>query len=402
MFGLKTLLVKTSRFAAALACGIGFAATVASPMTSAQTLWPGYFVDNIQTKAVAGTGAEAQNIAFRNARLAGLRQVSERMVCVDGRDVLHVPSDTALQEMVQTLELTDQKIIGNSYSGLLNIAFDPAQVKTYLANQQAAFADGPAPTQLAIPILRIDGGPAMAFEDNPWNALWAMGPNRSFLQSYDVADGDEEDRATFDPELPSSAATQFLLEKYGFTGALVVSAEVTTGPEGQPMDLFVEAIRVGEGYGPSRLEVAMVADADETLESLLSRAAEDLQQQTSAAYCDSSKQQVMPVFSINVVVIGTDVPTWLPLQDMVRANEEIKALTLVGEREGALDISITFSGGLPQLQQLFGAVNFRLMAYTTQQVRQDAIQVFFFAQPNFQPLPQNVRILPMSDIQLAN
>jgi hypothetical protein len=42
------------------------------------------------------------------------------------------------------------------------------------------------------------------------------------------------------------------------------------------------------------------------------------------------------------------------------------------------------------------------MAYTTQQVRQDAIQVFFFAQPNFQPLPQNVRILPMSDIQLAN
>ena len=146
----------------------------------------------------------------------------------------------------------------------------------------------------------------------------------------------------------------------------------------------------------------MVADADETLESLLSRAAEDPQQQTSAAYCDSSKQQVMPVFSINVVVIGTDVPTWLPLQDMVRANEEIKALTLVGEREGALDISITFSGGLPQLQQLFGAVNFRLMAYTTQQVRQDAIQVFFFAQPNFQPLPQNVRILPMSDIQLAN
>ena len=57
MFGLKTLLVKTSRFAAALACGIGFAATVAAPMTSAQTLWPGYFVDNIQTKAGAGTGA---------------------------------------------------------------------------------------------------------------------------------------------------------------------------------------------------------------------------------------------------------------------------------------------------------------------------------------------------------
>ena len=207
---------------------------------------------------------------------------------------------------------------------------------------------------------------------------------------------------TFDPEMPSSAATQVLLDKYGFMGALVVSAELTTGPEGQPMDLFVEAIRVGEGYGPNRVEVAMVADAEETLESLLSRAAEQVQLETSAAYCDSSKQQVMPVFSINVVVIGTDVPTWLQVQDMLRAREEINVLSLVGQREGALDISVTFSGGLSQLQQVFGSVNYRLMAYTTQQVPQDAVQVFFFAQPNFQTLPQNVRILPMSDIQLAN
>ena len=402
MFGLKTLLVKSRRLATALVCGVGLTAWGAAPITGAQTLWPGYFVDNIQTKAVAGTGAEAQDIAFRNARLAGLREVSARMVCAEGRDALRIPNDVALQEMVQSLELTDQKIIGNSYSGLINIAFDPSHVKTYLASQQAAFADGPAPTQLALPILRIDGGPAMAFDDNPWTALWSQGPNRAFLQSYDVAAGDEEDRVTFDPELPSSAATQVLLDKYGFMGALVVSAELTTGPEGQPMDLFVEAIRVGEGYGPNRVEVAMVADAEETLESLLSRAAEQVQLQTSAAYCDSSKQQVMPVFSINVVVIGTDVPTWLQVQDMLRAREEINVLSLVGQREGALDISVTFSGGLSQLQQVFGSVNFRLMAYTTQQVPQDAVQVFFFAQPNFQTLPQNVRILPMSDIQLAN
>ncbi len=87
---------------------------------------------------------------------------------------------------------------------------------------------------------------------------------------------------------------------------------------------------------------------------------------------------------------------------MLRAREEINVLSLVGQREGALDISVTFSGGLSQLQQVFGSVNYRLMAYTTQQVPQDAVQVFFFAQPNFQTLPQNVRILPMSDIQLAN
>ena len=125
MFGLKTLLVKSRRLATALVCGVGLTALGAAPITGAQTLWPGYFVDNIQTKAVAGTGAEAQDIAFRDARLAGLREVSARMVCAEARDALRIPNDVALQEMVQSLELTDQKIIGNSYSGLINIAFDP-------------------------------------------------------------------------------------------------------------------------------------------------------------------------------------------------------------------------------------------------------------------------------------
>jgi len=402
MLGLKSLLVKTAFVATIFVGCVGGGMLLKAPMADAQSLWPGYFVNNIQTKAVAGTGADAQEIAFRNARLAGLREVSERMVCTESQGVLRVPGDSELQAMVQSLELTDQKIIGNSYSGLMNIAFDPSKIKTYFAQQQAAFAEGPAMTQLAIPILRMDQGPAMAFDDNPWTTLWSQGPNRTFLQSYDLPEGDEEDQATFDPELPSNNATLLLMEKYAYTGALVVSAEVTTGPEGQAMDLFVEAIRVGEGYGPTRMEVALVADEEETLESLLRRGAEDIQRQASAAYCENVKTEVAPVYTINIVVIGTDLPTWSQIEGLLRERDEIQSLAYVGQRQGALDATVTFSGTLTELQQVFGAVNYRLMAYTNQQTQSDAVQVFFFAQPNFQPLPQNVRILPMSGIQLSN
>lgn len=402
MSGLKSLLVRTAFVATAFVGSVGGGLVLQVSTASAQALWPGYFVDNIQSKAVAGTGADAQEIAFRNARLAGLREVSERMVCAQGQEVLRVPSDADLQAMVQSLELTDQKIIGNSYSGLLNIAFDPAKIKTYFTQQQAAFADGPAMTQLAVPILRMDGGPAMAFDDNPWTQLWSRGPNRTFLQSYDLAGGDEEDQATFDPELPSNSATLLLMEKYGYTGALVVSADVTTGPEGQAMDLYVEAIRVGQGYGPTRMEVALVADEDETLESLLRRGGEDIQRQASIAYCENVKSEVVPVFTISIVVIGTDLPTWTQIEGLLREREAIQSVAFVGQRQGALDATVTFSGSLSELQQVFGSVNYRLMAYTNQQAQPDAVQVFFFAQPNFQPLPQNVRILPMSGISLSN
>ena len=405
MVGLKSLVLRNSVVGAmtCLAVGLGLGSGLGlAPEVAAQPVWPGYFVNSIQTKAVAGTGADAQDIAFRNARLAGLREVASRMVCSQSQELLRIPSDADLQAMVQSLELTDQKIIGNSYSGLLNIAFDPGLVKSYLNNQRAAFAMDPAPTQLAIPILRMDNGPAQAFDDDLWAEIWSQGPNRAFLQSYNTPDGDEEDAATFDPELPSSTAAQFLIEKYGFTGGLVVTASVTTGPEGEPMDLFVDAVRVGVGFGPSRLEVALVADEGESLDSLLRRAAEDVQIQASATYCDTTKAEVQPVFSINVVVIGTDISTWVQIEELLRAQDGIQSITLVGERQGAIDISVRFVGGLESLQQIFGSVSYRFLAYTTQQTSSDATQIFFFAQPDFQPLPNNVRILQMGDIQLAN
>ena len=108
------------------------------------------------------------------------------------------------------------------------------------------------------------------------------------------------------------------------------------------------------------------------------------------------------MFSINVVVIGTDISTWVQIEELLRAQDGIQSITLVGERQGAIDISVRFVGGLESLQQIFGSVSYRLLAYTTQQTSSDATQIFFFAQPDFQPLPNNVRILQMGDIQLAN
>jgi len=397
MSGLGTQLHKAAT-AAILAMG----AFVFSQPAAAQELWSGYFVDNIETKAVAGTGSDAQDMAFRNARLAGLREISTRMVCSENRSLLRIPTDAELQAMVQSTELTDQKIIGNSYSGLLNIAFDPSQVKTYFARQQAPYAEQPAATQMAIPILRVDNGPAVLFGENPWFDIWSGGPNRALLQSYDTPDGDEEDRSQMDPEVPSRVAAFALLEKYGFTGGIVVSAQVTTGPDGEPASVSVESIRVGEGFGNVRMNASAAAEEGDTLDDLLRRGADAIQQQASAAYCETIKTAVEPVFSINVVVIGTDIAGWVQAEDLLRVQDRVKTLSLVGQREGAIDISVEFTGDLLALQQVFRSARYRLEAYTVQQAQQDAIQVYFFAQPDFQPLPQNVRILPLSEIQLAN
>ena len=56
MLGLKSLLVKTAFVATTFVGCVGGGMLLKAPMADAQSLWPGYFVDNIQTKAVAGTG----------------------------------------------------------------------------------------------------------------------------------------------------------------------------------------------------------------------------------------------------------------------------------------------------------------------------------------------------------
>lgn len=400
MSGLKSLVQGFWTFVRLALLGAALGA-VAVP-ASAQELWAGYFVDNIETKAIAGTGADAQETAFRNARVAGLREVAGRMVCSENQSRLRIPSNTELQAMIQSIELADQKVIGNSYSGLLNIVFDPAAVKTYFARQQTPYAAEPAPTQLALPILRIDGGPAQMFDDNPWFQIWAGGPNRALLQSYDVPDGDAEDRSLFDPELPVREAALALLTKYGFTGGLVANAEVFNGADGTPERVEVEAIRIGEGYGEIRQIVSIAAEEGDRLEGMLSRAAAEIQGTASAAYCDTIKTAVEQVFTINIVVIGTDIAGWVQAEELLRRDARIKTISLIGQRQGAIDISLEFAGSLLDLQAMFAGASFRFEAYTTQAAGADAIQVFFFAQPGFQQMPRNVRILPLSDIQLAN
>lgn len=400
MSGLTSLVQKSGLAATVFGAFVLVAGTPS--LVAAQEVWPGYFVDNIETKAVAGTGVEAQDIAFRNAQLAGLREVSGRMVCADSQGLLRIPSDTDLAAMVQSTELTDQKIIGNSYSGLLNIAFDPAKVRAYFAAQQAPFAADPAPRMLVLPILRIDDGPALLFEDNPWMPIWSDGPDRTLLQTFDIPQGDEEDRATFDAELPSRSAAEFLIAKYGFTSGLVAAAQVLSSPEGAPAEITIQSVRIGEGFGSAQIDVSLLAEEEETLDALLYRGARAVQEQASAAFCEGNKTAVEAVFAINVVVIGTDISGWVQIEELLRAHTSIKTLSIIGQREGALDVSVEFVGSLLDLQQVFRSVRFRFEAYTTQQVQSDAIQVFFFAQPDFQPLPQNVRILPLADIKLAN
>ncbi len=199
---------------------------------------------------MGGTGAEAQEQAFRSARVAGLREVASRLVCPENQGQLRIPADSQLEAMVQSTELTDQKIIGSSYSGLLNIAFDPGAIGAYLSGQRVPHATGPAPRQLAIPILREDGSPALTFEDNPGRRIWASGPDPTLLQTYDLMRGDEQDRAIFDPEVPSRSAVLSLMEKYDFSAALVIQALLTPPlDEEAPASLYVEAIRIGDGPG---------------------------------------------------------------------------------------------------------------------------------------------------------
>ena len=108
-------------------------------------------------------------------------------------------------------------------------------------------ATGPAPRQLAIPILREDGTPALTFEDNPWLRIWSSGPDPTLLQTYDLMRGDEQDRAIFDPEVPSRSAVLSLMEKYDFSAALVIQALLTPPlDEEAPASLYVEAIRIGD------------------------------------------------------------------------------------------------------------------------------------------------------------
>lgn len=381
-----------------------FAAMADRAWTQTPSLWQGYTVENIETKAVAGTGAEAQEQAFRNARVAGLREVASRLVCPENQAQLRIPADSQLEAMVQSTELTDQKIIGSSYSGLLNIAFDPGAVGAYLSGQRVPHATGPAPRQLAIPILREEGSPALTFDDNPWLRIWSRGPDPTLLQTYDLMRGDEQDRAIFDPEVPSRSAVLSLMEKYDFAAALVIQAQLTPPlDEEAPASLYVEAIRIGDGPGEVRLEANLVAETDESIDSLLRRGAFAIQEQASAAYCRTfTAAPVALPTTIQIVVIGMDYNGWLQAEALLSARQEIRGLTFMGQREGAFDVSVEFVGGLLDLQQVFRSVRLRFEAYTAQAVVQDAMQVYFFAQPDVQPPPTNVRILPLNDIQLSN
>ena len=376
-----------------------FAALAMAPVSWAQRLGSElYVVENISSDAEALTSSDANVVALRNASLIGLREVFSRIVPAEHRGRIRVPSEDQLRLMIAGSTLRESRGGISSYSLVADFEYDKASVHAYLQEQGVPFVDREPQALLVVPHLTNLEGQSVLFDaSNDWYAAWQDASRTNAVQWQVVEQGDLPEGATSDLTSEFRAVEAVLASKSLAGGYIVRMSQLDVGHPEVP-GVSVQALKVGQALGPARVDLSYQPEEDTAnVRALYARAISELTRQVTESWVSQSPAIEPRVNTINIVALGIDPDTWFNLSNQLVAEPLILDARYIGPRTGALDVSMQFTGGLLDLQELLTARGYLFEAYSLES-RPDVIG--FLLQPNRLVLPNGVRILDLSQIRL--
>ena len=240
----------------ATACAVLFLA-ISSVQAQDQDV---YTIRGIAVDEQAQTVAEAQQLAFASARLAGAQRLIERFTLPEDRvAATDLIIDQALADRMAAAVDVEQEVAGaGRYRGLLAIVYNPVEVRSVLTQVGLPFTDSLAPE--AVLFTTASNGMDLA-----WNLAWEESPKGS-LVPLKISRS-----AGYSPEMPWQVL-QEELSLYGVQRAIFANLR---GAEGS---YRVDLVSVTPS-GPRRIGVTRrAATLEETIEAVAVRLDDDWKQ----------------------------------------------------------------------------------------------------------------------------
>lgn len=132
-----------------------------------------YLVKNVKVDATAKTASEAKIIAMKEGQVEAFRKLINRLSNSPRAQTLFKLPATEIGRLVRGISVAEERTAAKRYIAELNIAFQPAAVRSLMTQFSIPFSDQQASPVLLLPVY-IDDGRLILWDDpNPVREGWS-------------------------------------------------------------------------------------------------------------------------------------------------------------------------------------------------------------------------------------
>lgn len=221
-----------------------------------------FAVSGVYVDETAANGAAAQQAGFAAAQRRGFERLVRRITLPEELARAGVPDidQAALERLVQTVDVNEERRSGTRYIGRLTVRFDPAGVRSLLQARQLRVIDTRTSPVLIVPAVAADVAPETAAA---WRDVWANGGFDQELAPLSVAPAglvgppSWETAASF---AQAAAATSVIYATLRTQGNVGTASLIEVGPNNVRRDRGEVTAGLGGDANALRQSLASLAD----------------------------------------------------------------------------------------------------------------------------------------------
>jgi hypothetical protein len=188
-----------------------------------------FAVASVQVDATADTAAAAREVALADGQRRALDILLQRITLREDRDRVPRPVDSQVAELVEALEIANERTSPVRYLADLTVRFKPEAVRTLLQLAGVSFAETVHKPLLVLPVYSATATamPSLWDEPNPWRDVWVARPAAGGLVPLILPIGDLADIADLSAEdalRGNAARLDAIARRYQADGVIVVVA----------------------------------------------------------------------------------------------------------------------------------------------------------------------------------
>jgi hypothetical protein len=315
-----------------------FCALALEPASAQATRDSVYTVSGVRVDATAASSAEAQTQAFAGGQRLAFDRLVRRITLRDDVQRLGAPrpDQAAIERLVSSVDVEDERRSGTRYVGRLSVRFQPSAAQALLRGMGFAIVDVRGPPVLVVPLwtsVTVEAAEA-------WRDAWEHGGYGAELIPLAIASRSligAPDWVQAQPFAQSAGAASALYLDLRVSGSTATASLIEVAPNTVPRDRGQVQARIAPG--PDGLAAAM--------QSLADQASERLQSEWKVRLATSSGQRER----VSASALFANQAEW----QQIKSGLERAASALISEirieavaRQGAL-VSFSFVGSREQL-----------------------------------------------------
>lgn len=205
-----------------------------------------FTVAAVPVDQTAASASEARAVALANGQRVAYRTLMQRLTLREDQRRAPPVNDALLNELVQGLEIADERTSATRYIAKLTVSFRPNAVRGLLRENDIPYSETMSPPLVLLAVLENDQGRTLWNEPNPWRDAWAArDASADGTVRFTMPVGDLQDVQSVSAEQAVAGdadALKALASRYG-AETLVVNAVLT--PTGDAIGVTVQRLDAG-------------------------------------------------------------------------------------------------------------------------------------------------------------